>query len=82
MDLVLLLIILLLLFGGGGGLWWGFGAGWGMGPIGLIIPRHHRSHRAGWIPGPQGPAAISRRTLGGLLLACVLEKQQRAAGHL
>src|SRR5579885_2078333 len=37
MDLVLVLIILLLLLGGGGGLWWGFGAGWGIGPIGLII---------------------------------------------
>ena len=23
--------------GGGGGLWWGFGAGWGIGPIGLIV---------------------------------------------
>jgi hypothetical protein len=37
MDTVLLLIILLLLFGGGGGLYWGFGAGWGLGPIGLIV---------------------------------------------
>lgn len=37
MDLVLVLIILLLLLGGGGGLWWGFGAGWGIGPIGLIV---------------------------------------------
>jgi hypothetical protein len=37
MDMVLLLIILLLLFGGGGGLYWGFGAGWGVGPIGLIV---------------------------------------------
>lgn len=37
MDMVLLLIILLLLFGGGGGLYWGIGAGWGIGPIGLII---------------------------------------------
>jgi hypothetical protein len=37
MDMVLLLIILLLLFGGGGGLYWGFGAGWGIGPIGLIV---------------------------------------------
>jgi hypothetical protein len=37
MDMVLLLIILLLLFGGGGGLYWGFGAGWGLGPIGLIV---------------------------------------------
>jgi hypothetical protein len=37
MDLVLILIILLLLLGGGGGIWWGFGAGWGIGPIGLII---------------------------------------------
>jgi hypothetical protein len=37
MDTVLLIIILLLLFGGGGGLYWGFGAGWGIGPIGLII---------------------------------------------
>ena len=37
MDVVLVVILLLLLFGGGGGLWWGFGAGWGIGPIGLII---------------------------------------------
>jgi len=37
MDLLLVLIILLLLFGGGGGLYWGFGAGWGLGPIGLIV---------------------------------------------
>jgi hypothetical protein len=37
MDTVLLIIILLLLFGGGGGLYWGFGAGWGIGPIGLIL---------------------------------------------
>ncbi len=37
MDMVLLLIILLLLFGGGGGLYWGLGAGWGVGPIGLIV---------------------------------------------
>jgi hypothetical protein len=37
MDTVLLVIILLLLFGGGGGLYWGFGAGWGIGPIGLIV---------------------------------------------
>ncbi len=37
MDLLLILIILLLLFGGGGGLYWGFGAGWGIGPIGLIV---------------------------------------------
>ncbi|HXP67435.1 MAG TPA: DUF3309 family protein [Steroidobacteraceae bacterium] len=37
MDTILLIIILLLLFGGGGGLYWGFGAGWGIGPIGLIL---------------------------------------------
>ena len=37
MDMVLLLIILLLLFGGGGGLYWDLGAGWGVGPIGLIV---------------------------------------------
>jgi len=37
MDTVLLIIILLLLFGGGGGLYWGLGAGWGIGPIGLIL---------------------------------------------
>jgi hypothetical protein len=37
MDTVIILIILLLLFGGGGGLYWGMGAGWGIGPIGLII---------------------------------------------
>jgi hypothetical protein len=36
-DLLLILIVLLLLFGGGGGLYWGFGAGWGIGPIGLIL---------------------------------------------
>ena len=37
MDIVIVLIVLLLLFGGGGGLYWGMGAGWGIGPIGLII---------------------------------------------
>lgn len=37
MDMIILLIVLLLLFGGGGGLYWGMGAGWGVGPIGLII---------------------------------------------
>jgi hypothetical protein len=37
MDIILILIILLLLFGGGGGLYWGLGAGWGIGPIGLIV---------------------------------------------
>jgi hypothetical protein len=37
MDMVLILILLLLLFGGGGGLYWGMGAGWGIGPIGLIV---------------------------------------------
>jgi hypothetical protein len=37
MDLMIVLIVLLLLFGGGGGLYWGMGAGWGIGPIGLII---------------------------------------------
>jgi hypothetical protein len=37
MDTLLIIIVLLLLFGGGGGLYWGMGAGWGIGPIGLII---------------------------------------------
>lgn len=37
MDLLIILIVLLLLFGGGGGLYWGLGAGWGIGPVGLII---------------------------------------------
>jgi hypothetical protein len=37
MDTILIVIVLLLLFGGGGGLYWGMGAGWGIGPIGLII---------------------------------------------
>lgn len=37
MDLIAILILLLLLFGGEGGLYWGFGAGWGIGPIGLIV---------------------------------------------
>ena len=37
MDLLLILILLLLLFGGGGGLYWGFDAGWGLGPIGLLV---------------------------------------------
>jgi hypothetical protein len=36
MDLLLVLILLLLLCGGGG-LYWGFGAGWGLGPIGLLV---------------------------------------------
>jgi hypothetical protein len=36
-DLLLVLILLLLLFGGGGGIYWGLGAGWGIGPIGLIV---------------------------------------------
>ncbi len=37
MDLLVVLIVLLLLFGGGGGLYWGLGAGWGIGRIGLIV---------------------------------------------
>jgi len=37
MDLLVVLIVLLLLFGGGGGLYWGMGAGWGIGPVGLIL---------------------------------------------
>ncbi len=37
MDLLIILIVLLVLFGGGGGIYWGLGAGWGIGPIGLII---------------------------------------------
>jgi hypothetical protein len=37
MDTLLIVVILLLLLGGGGGLYWGMGAGWGIGPIGLII---------------------------------------------
>lgn len=37
MDLLIILVVLLLLFGGGGGLYWGLGAGWGLGPIGLIV---------------------------------------------
>jgi hypothetical protein len=37
LDLLIVLIILLLLFGGGGGIYWGLGAGWGLGPIGLIV---------------------------------------------
>jgi hypothetical protein len=36
-DTLLVIILLLLLFGGGGGLYWGMGAGWGIGPIGLIV---------------------------------------------
>ena len=37
MDVVVVLIVLLLLFGGGGGMYWGMGAGWGLGPVGLIL---------------------------------------------
>ncbi len=37
MDLLLILLLLVLLFGGGGGLYWGFGSGWGLGPIGLLV---------------------------------------------
>ena len=37
MDIFVVLIVLLLLFGAGGGLYWGMGAGWGIGPIGLIV---------------------------------------------
>jgi hypothetical protein len=37
MDLLIVVIVLLVLFGGGGGVYWGLGAGWGMGPIGLIV---------------------------------------------
>lgn len=37
MDLLIVVIVLLLLFGGGGGLYWGMGAGWGIGPLGLIV---------------------------------------------
>ena len=37
MDVLIVVILLLVLFGGGGGLYWGMGAGWGLGPIGLIL---------------------------------------------
>jgi hypothetical protein len=37
MDTILIVIILLVLLGGGGGLYWGMGAGWGIGPIGLLL---------------------------------------------
>jgi Sec-independent protein translocase protein TatA len=37
MDVLLIVIIALLLFGGGGGVYWGMGAGWGIGPIGLLL---------------------------------------------
>jgi hypothetical protein len=37
MDTILIVILLLLLLGGGGGVYWGIGAGWGIGPIGLIL---------------------------------------------
>jgi hypothetical protein len=37
MDLIIVLIVLLVLFGGGGGMYWGMGAGWGFGPVGLIV---------------------------------------------
>ena len=37
MDVVIVLIVVLLLFGGGGGMYWGMGAGWGLGPVGLIL---------------------------------------------
>jgi hypothetical protein len=37
MDTLLIIILLLLLLGGGGGVYWGMGAGWGIGPIGLIV---------------------------------------------
>jgi hypothetical protein len=37
MDTLLIVILLLVLLGGGGGLYWGMGAGWGIGPIGLIL---------------------------------------------
>lgn len=37
MDSLILVILLLVLVGGGGGLYWGMGAGWGLGPIGLIL---------------------------------------------
>lgn len=37
MDLLIVLILLLLVFGGGGGIYWGMGAGFGLGPIGLLL---------------------------------------------
>ena len=37
MDVLIVVIVLMLLLGGGGGLYWGMGAGWGIGPVGLII---------------------------------------------
>jgi hypothetical protein len=40
MDLLIILIVLLLLFGGGGGLYWGFGAGWGLGPLSSVGRQH------------------------------------------
>ncbi len=37
MDTILIVLLLVLLLGGGGGVYWGMGAGWGIGPIGLIV---------------------------------------------
>ena len=37
LTIILIVLVILLLFGGGGGLYWGMGAGWGIGPIGLIV---------------------------------------------
>jgi hypothetical protein len=55
MDLLVVLIVLLLLFGGGGGLYWGFGSGWGIGPIGLIVAVLVVAYLLYGIRGRRGP---------------------------
>jgi hypothetical protein len=55
MDLLIVLIILLLVFGGGGGLYWGMGAGWGIGPIGLIVVVLVVAYLLNGVRGRRGP---------------------------
>ena len=60
MDLLIVLIILLLLFGGGGGSYWGMGAGWGIGPIGLIVVAIVVAYLLYGYRGPTRPSAVAR----------------------
>jgi hypothetical protein len=55
MDLLIVVIVLLLLFGGGGGLYWGMGAGWGIGPIGLIVLVLVVAYLLNGVRGRRGP---------------------------
>ena len=54
MNLLVTLIVLLLLFGGGG-LYWGFDAGWGIGPIQFIVAVVVAAYLLNGVRGRTGP---------------------------